>query len=199
VSGHATTQSYGSDAPMRTGRGGLPGAAFAAMRLLPLAPLDIAANAMLAALLARRPRMLGRLGEHAGKRFAIDPTDCPFVFLLEPCAQNPRLHAAPSLAGVDYDVRIAGVLMVLIGLLDGAYDGDALFFSRDLVIEGDTAAVLALRNAIEDAALTPDLVLGVPERLGPMVNGGLRRAGRRLRHLLGAPGERHPCQPSERP
>jgi hypothetical protein len=84
----------------------------------------------------------------------------------------------------------------LIGLLDGAYDGDALFFSRDLVIEGDTAAVLALRNAIEDTALTPDLALSVPERFGPLVNGGLRWAGRSLRRLLGAPGEIHPYGPS---
>ena len=37
--------------------------------------------------------------------------------------------------------------------MHGAFDGDALFFSRDLVIEGDTAAVLALRNAIDDAEL----------------------------------------------
>ena len=29
-------------------------------------------------------------------------------------------------------------------------DGDALFFSRDLMIEGDTEAVVCLRNALDD-------------------------------------------------
>ena len=52
-----------------------------------------------------------------------------------------------------WDARIAGPLAALIGLVHGAYDGDALFFSRDLVIEGDTAAVLALRNAIDNEEL----------------------------------------------
>lgn len=179
----------GLDLPSGKDRGGLPAALSAALSLLPLGPLDLAANAMMSAVLARRPQMLQRLGEHAGKRFAIDPVDCPFVFLLEPSPQAPRLRVVPSLAGVTCDARISAVLMVLIGLLDGAYDGDALFFSRDLVIEGDTAAVLAMRNAIEDAELTPDLAFAVPEGLGPVVTAGIRGAGRRARRLLGAPGE----------
>ncbi|WP_407642371.1 ubiquinone anaerobic biosynthesis accessory factor UbiT [Aliiroseovarius halocynthiae] len=49
--------------------------------------------------------------------------------------------------------RIAGPLAALLGLVHGAFDGDALFFSRDLVIEGETAATLALRNAVDDAEL----------------------------------------------
>ncbi len=78
-------------------------------------------------------------------------------------------------------------MLVLIGLLDGTYDGDALFFTRDLVIEGDTAAVLALRNAIEDANLDPARILGVPETVAPYVDSGLRDVARRLCSWLGAP------------
>jgi predicted lipid carrier protein YhbT len=178
----------------RKGGGALPGVARAAMQILPLMPLQMAANAMMSSVLARRPEILERLGEHAGKRFAIDPTDCPFVFLLEPRQDEPRLTVAPSLAGMGYDARIAGALMVLIGLLDGAYDGDALFFSRDLVIEGDTAAVVALRNAVEDAELTPAMALRAPQLLAPFVDAGFREAGRRLRRLLGAPEERRPSE-----
>lgn len=144
---------------------------------------------MMAATLARRPEILQRLGEHAGKQFAIDPTDCPFAFLLKLHPEKPTFRVVRNLSRGEYDARIAGVLMVLVGLLDGAYDGDALFFSRDLVIEGDTAAVLALRNTIEDAALTPDVPLGVPERLGPLVNAGILLVSQRMRQLLGAPGE----------
>jgi predicted lipid carrier protein YhbT len=43
----------------------------------------------------------------------------------------------------------------LFGLVEGHLDGDALLFSRDLVVEGDVEAVLALRNAIDDAQLDP--------------------------------------------
>ena len=50
--------------------------------------------------------------------------------------------------------------------MHGAYDGDALFFSRDLEIEGDTAAVVALRNAIDNEEL--DLVREATALLGPL-------------------------------
>ena len=35
-------------------------------------------------------------------------------------------------------------------MIDGSLDGDALFFSRDLRVSGDTEAVVALRNALDD-------------------------------------------------
>jgi predicted lipid carrier protein YhbT len=38
-------------------------------------------------------------------------------------------------------------------MADGSYDGDALFFSRTIVVEGDLEAVLALRNAVDDAGV----------------------------------------------
>ena len=57
---------------------------------------------------------------------------------------GPGLAAgqAPLVAGQDVGV-----------LLEGRVDGDALMFSRDLTIEGDVEAVLALRNAIDDTQL----------------------------------------------
>jgi predicted lipid carrier protein YhbT len=50
-------------------------------------------------------------------------------------------------------------------MIHGAYDGDALFFSRDIVVAGDTEAVLALRNALDDAEL--DLGAEIMAVLGP--------------------------------
>lgn len=35
-------------------------------------------------------------------------------------------------------------------MVDGRYDGDALFFTRDLRVEGDTEAIVCLRNALDD-------------------------------------------------
>lgn len=166
-------------------RGYLPWPLVRIMSVLPLTPLELAANHILAGVLERHPGIVSRMGEHAAKRFAVDPADCPFAFILEP--GPARLHAVASLSDRSFDARISGPMLVLIGLLDGTYDGDALFFTRDLVIEGDTAAVLALRNAIEDASLDPARILGVPETVAPYVDSALRDVARRLRSWLGAP------------
>jgi predicted lipid carrier protein YhbT len=53
-------------------------------------------------------------------------------------------------------------------MMHGAEDGDALFFSRDLTVEGDTAAVLALRNAMDDAEL--DLTEELAALAGPLAS-----------------------------
>ena len=45
--------------------------------------------------------------------------------------------------------RIAAPLVVLLGMIDGTYDGDALFFTRELAVSGDTAAVVTLRNILD--------------------------------------------------
>jgi predicted lipid carrier protein YhbT len=76
---------------------------------------------------------------------------------------------------------------VLLGMIDGTYDGDALFFSRDLTIEGDTEAVLALRNALENAEFDPATVIGLPRPLHDRFNRLTAAALGQVRHLLGAP------------
>ena len=121
------------------------------LRAMPLAPLALALTLLGRRLVARHPGLIDRLGAHAGCRFAIDPTDLPITLLLRPDRTALRItaHRRPPMA----DARIAGPLSALLGLVHGTWDGDALFFSRDLVIEGDTAAALALRNAIDDAEL----------------------------------------------
>jgi predicted lipid carrier protein YhbT len=52
------------------------------------------------------------------------------------------------------------------GLVDGTYDGDALFFSRDIAVDGDIEAVLALRNAVDDASI--DLLHEAAAWAGPL-------------------------------
>ncbi len=122
-----------------------------ALRVAPLVPLSITLTKFSRAVAVRHPSLFRRLGEHAHSRFILDPTDLPFVISLEPQGGHPSVRALRGHG--QGDARIAGALSVLLGLLHGAVDGDALFFSRDLVIEGDTAAVLALRNAIDDSEL----------------------------------------------
>lgn len=168
-------------------KGAVPWPLATAMGVLPLAPLEIVAGSAMRAVLRRNPGMLSRLGEHAAKRFAIDPVDCPFVFVLEPRRHQPRLRVVAKVDDGEWDARVAGAMVVLLGLLDNTYDGDALFFSRDLVIEGDTAAVLALRNAIEDADLDVGRLLNLPDRLAPTASGAAGKLAAGLRAVLGAP------------
>ncbi|TMV06335.1 sterol-binding protein [Ruegeria sediminis] len=119
--------------------------------LAPLAPLSLSLNAFARAVARNHPGLFRRLGDHAHSTFVLDPTDLPFAILLEPRGGAPKVSVGRG--AVRGDARIAGPLAAFLGLVHGAFDGDALFFSRDLVIEGDTAAALALRNAIDDAEL----------------------------------------------
>lgn len=133
------------------------------LQLLPAAPLALPLTYLLRRMIARHPGLISRLGEYGDRRFAIDPTDLPLTLLMEPHATRARvsLHRTPPEA----DARIAGPLAAFLGLVHGTFDGDALFFSRDLVIEGDTSAALALRNAIDDAEL--DLGAEIAALSGP--------------------------------
>ena len=97
-----------------------------------------------------RPELFARLGAHAGKRFLIDPVDLPFVLVLTPRAELPQLTLHRRHAQPPFDACIAGTLANLLEMIDGSIDGDALFFSRALRVTGDTEAVVALRNALDD-------------------------------------------------
>jgi len=142
---------------------------------------------LIANTLAARPTFARRLAEHAGRTFAIDPIDCSFAFLLVPGEDRSSVRVVRDLADAAWDARIAAPLLVLLGMIDGIYDGDALFFSRDLVIEGDTEAVLALRNALENAELDPASVLGLPKGLEGRFNRAARVVFAGLRRAFGAP------------
>lgn len=170
-------------------RGHLPSLVSNATGVLPLLPLEIIVRRLLANAMKARPSFAERLGEHAGRTFVIDPVDCPFVFLISPAKGHSQLRVMRRAAARHHDARIAAPLVVLLGMIDGTYDGDALFFSRDLVIEGDTEAVLALRNAIENADLDPSTVLGLPKSLQGPVNRASRMLFVRLRRMLDAPEE----------
>ena len=97
-----------------------------------------------------RPELFARLGVHARKRFLIDPIDLPFVLILSPDNNRPTLRAYRRYEKPVHDAGIAGKFFNLLDMIDGTQDGDALFFTRDLRVTGDTEAVVALRNALDD-------------------------------------------------
>ena len=139
-----------------------------ALRPLPLAGLQPLLKIAIGTMKRRHPEVFERLGTVGDLVFLIDPTDLPFAFELCPSAVSPTLCAVRKPAQMQTHVNaiIRGSLLSLLALLEGRVDGDALFFSRELVIEGDTEAVLALRNAVDGADI--DILSDALSPLGPL-------------------------------
>lgn len=129
---------------------------------------------------ARRPELFARIGPHKDKIFLIDPVNMPFVMLLQPDPENPGLRAARRRENPYYDSRIAGSFLTLLDMIDGRLDGDALFFTRELSVEGDTEAVVCLRNALDD------LEGSVPDDIAAMFGPPGRAALSALRRIRSA-------------
>lgn len=155
-----------------------------ALRAAPLAPMSLALSALARRLIKGHPGLLARLGDYASRSFAIDPTDLPVCLVIRPDAPRDLIRVCRSRPKTD--ASIAGPLAALLGLVHGTWDGDALFFSRDLVIAGDTSAALALRNAIDDAELDLGAEIAamagpLARTLGPIIAFAERRTGMPLR------------------
>lgn len=146
------------------------------LALKPLRPavLQPVFDAMLRVVKKRHPDILERMEPFQDKVVCIDPVDLPFVLLLEPNTAEPRLTVRRAVDPDESHATIRGPLETLIALAEGKVDGDALFFSRQLVIEGDTEVVVALRNAIDGAGI--DLVADLTSVLGPFANPARRVA-----------------------
>jgi predicted lipid carrier protein YhbT len=143
-------------------------------RLLPSfsgQPLGPLLTMSLRSLARRRPQAFERLGEHRKARFLIDPTDLPFAFSVIP--DGPASVVQATGKSTSSDVIIRGPILMLLGILDGTLDGDALFFHRSISVSGRTEAVVALRNAIEDAELRPSDMLGIGGKLAQVADTGI--------------------------
>ncbi len=137
----------------------------------------------------RHPEILDAVASFAGKRVEIDPIDMPFALILEIDPVVPRLHVIGrrDLEKESIDAAIRAPLEILTAMVEGRIDGDAVFFSRQLTIEGDTEIVLALRNAIDGAGIV--LAHSLAEPLGPLAPPAeriLRSAGAVYSHLSGS-------------
>ncbi len=138
-----------------------------AARPLPPAALQPLLTLAMAAVVRRHGEVFARLDGLGDCVFLVDPVDLPLDFLLRPAAKPPSLTAVRSggASEIAPTATIRGSLLNLIDLLEGRVDGDALFFSRALAIEGDTEAILTLRNAIDGAGI--DLIDIAASALGP--------------------------------
>jgi predicted lipid carrier protein YhbT len=142
----------------------LPKALTLCLAPLPLGLVQVPSALLFRRVLARHPRLFDRLGEHARKRFGFVPTDLPFAYEVLP--SGPSIQVVRPHALLRADATISGPIVLLLALLEGRVDGDALFFARQLEISGDTEAILALRNALDDCDL--DLPRAVGDLAGPL-------------------------------
>lgn len=145
------------------------------LRRLPPALLQPALAFAMGTMRRRHSGLFERLSEIGNPLFLIDPIDLPYVFVLRGDPKEPGLTALADGQGVKATATIRGPLLSLIDLLEGRIDGDALFFSRHLAVEGDMEAVVALHNAIEGAEI--DIAADLLSRLGPLRGPARRLAG----------------------
>lgn len=126
----------------------------------------------------RHPRAFASFGELPEARVLIDPVDAPAALLFQ---VGPRVALRVVPRGTPAEAVVRGPCEKLLDLLEGRIDGDALFFRRELAIEGDTALILALRNTLDGEEM--DLFGDVASAAGPLRHAlplARRNAGRAL-------------------
>jgi predicted lipid carrier protein YhbT len=115
----------------------------------PRPALDLGAAALLAAMRRNHPHLFAVLAEQRQTRVLVELTDPPRRFLLQYGGGAPKLRVVDGEADVAADAELKGGLEAMIALLEARVDGDALFFTRELSVGGDTAAVVTLRNILD--------------------------------------------------
>ena len=125
---------------------------------------------MMSTLARRHPDAFERMAELGESDLLVDPADLPSAFLLH-IGQRPSLKVVPR--STQGTARVRGAFAALLDLFEGRIDGDALFFSRDLTIEGDTELVVGMRNALDGEDF--DLAADFGALFGPLANLPLRR------------------------
>jgi predicted lipid carrier protein YhbT len=150
-------------------------------------PLGFLLTRSLRDLARRKPEIFERLGEHRRTAFFIDPTDLGYAFAIVPDGRAAEVKMVSKNASAGSDVTVRGPLLSLLGLLDGTFDGDALFFSRGISVGGRVDALLALRNAIEDANLKPSDFIGLGGIVGSAADSVVLNTIAAARRLAGAP------------
>ncbi|MDP1582598.1 MAG: SCP2 sterol-binding domain-containing protein [Bradyrhizobium sp.] len=150
------------------------------LEFLPVGPVRWLAQRIIRGAMRQHPQVNARLPGLAGKRLLLDPSDLPFAFVLELTDSDPRIEvvAQDDDPKLPIDATVRGALADLISLAEGRVDGDALFFSRRLSVSGEMELIVAVRNAMDGAAIGLERLL-----LGP-IGGPFRSLGfRALRRL----------------
>lgn len=146
------------------------------LAMTPVFLIERAAQVVFRRVLKAHPGLFERLGEYRSRHYAFAPTDLPIAFLVKPA--RPEITVFRAGAVPKADAAIAGPFFLLLALLEGRFDADALFFSRELAVSGDMEAMLALRNALDDSHI--DLPADLGAAAGPL-GGIVSRAAQHAR------------------
>jgi predicted lipid carrier protein YhbT len=149
--------------------------------------MTLALTRLVNAIRRNHPDLLTRMGTHANAIFLVDPVNLPIMLRMQP-SEYGIIECVCRSDTCAWDARIAGPVATLLAMIQGTLDGDALFFSREITIEGNTAAVLALRNAIDAAEI--DLTSEFATLFGPfgrLAGGSARAAALIAGRLIGTP------------
>ena len=137
-----------------------------ALSFLPQKMLEYSAQKITKNLNNLHPNLGERLSDANGKSFALVLEDMQLNAILYIDDGRISCNLLDKFVKPTADVIIQGTSTALLDLLEGRCDGDALFFSRTLNVEGDTEALLVLRNALDnEQILLRDIVCSMFGRL----------------------------------
>ena len=137
-------------------------------------PVEVLLGVALRRIARRRPDLFERLGAFQSAAFLLLPDEAPVAFRLTPQGAAGTVKVVRRDDPRPCAARISGPLASLLGLFDGSIDADAAFFSRDIQIDGEVQAVMALHNTLEAAELTLADLLGLAAPASGVANAGLR-------------------------
>lgn len=144
-----------------------------AATVLPRALLAPLVDAVVRRLGRSHPKLMASLSQLESGTVYIAPIDLPYGFALTiGGGQDARLQIVEA-APLQASASLSGSVAALLDLLEGRIDGDTLFFRRDLLVSGNAAVVVGLRNVLDREELR------ITDELGALC-GPLRPAARRV-------------------
>lgn len=120
----------------------------AAMMVMPSAFLARAVQVVVKRMERRHPKLFINMGRLDPALVHLEPTDLPHRFGLRMGQGQVAFYVVQDEVEQP-DARVAGSLEALIDMLEGREDGDALFFSRDIQVTGNTTIIVGLRNTLD--------------------------------------------------
>ena len=166
----------------------------AGMRFMPPRLLERTARLLLRRMERHHPELFAGVQALPPTTLVIETTDLPHRFVLrfgEKPLSISLLHGT-----LEADAELKGSLAAMIALLEGRVDSDVLFFTRELAVTGNSAAVVALRNTLERDDI--DLLEEAASVAGPLHRPArkallrLDRVAQKLRAKLAPPPEPAP-------
>ncbi|MDD3288602.1 MAG: SCP2 sterol-binding domain-containing protein [Alphaproteobacteria bacterium] len=127
-------------------------AARVVMSLMPPPVLSRMVSALVHKMERRHPRMFKNLERLDKATVLFEPTDLPHKFILKIGSKPVSLELAAPDSEISGAI-IRGDLKSLLDMLEGRVDGDTLFFSRSIVVSGDTSVIVGLRNTLDREGL----------------------------------------------